>query len=656
MKFYNKFRFTLTRNMLLIGLLPLLFAIISSYMITSDIIREDVERENSVIVQGLQSTISEKMLSVESAMNILASTNYLQSMNPKELEHILLETVEGNNVISQIYIMDLTGMQIYKTSGELADRSDRDYFQKALTGKANYSEVLISGSTGLPIIVRALPIYRDNEIVGVLGASIELSFVSQMLQNIDMDEESYAYIVDKLGVVLAHPDDSLIKEKVSLVELEPVREVIQGKVGTANYIYENDEKFASYSYLELTEWGFIVQTPTRIAFASLNKMITLTFLILLLAIVIIGVGALLIAKSVNRPIKVIETQINKAKNGHLNIQMDSKTLARKDEFGLLANNFSDMIDTIRNLIKESKDLSIQVNDVSYQLSKMTEETRMLSNEITNAIEEIATGAGDQAEESEKSVLLTSSFNKKFKDLQERSSLMLKNVENVIEVNKSSKNKMESLDEASTVNTKTTSKVEKSISDLNEKSSSIAEILATITSISEQTNLLALNASIEAARAGEHGKGFAVVADEIRKLAEGSKTAADEINIIISSIQKDISNTVNLMKDVSESTKFQALSVDEVNKAFNVVDESVVNISINIDTINSYVHELSEDNIQIVDSISNISSVSEETAAASEEVTASVSQQLNSVEEVAEEAKKLQQLAEKLNIEIDKFDI
>lgn len=655
MKFYQKFRFMLTRNMLLIGVIPLLIAMSTSYVATSNNIKKGIDSKNKAIVQGLESTIDEEMKSLESIINILSGTSYVQSMDPTVMEEILLGTVEGNEIISQIYVMEPSGMQIYKTSGELGDRSSRGYFIDGMKGNANYSDVLISGSTGLPIIVRAVPIYDGNTIVGVLGASIDLSFVSQLLTNIELEDGSYAFIVDHSGIVLAHPQIELVTEETDFTHLKPVQEVILEKSGSEEYM-DGEMRLASYTYLERTGWGIVVQIPSKIAFEALNAMVRATVFLLVVAIIMNTLGAFFTAQSVNRPIQVIEGEINKAKNGQLNIQMDPKVLKRKDEFGVLAKNFNDMILEIKSLVQESKGLSIKVNQVSNHLSSMSEETRALSNEITNAVEDIATGAGDQAEESEKSVLLTSTFNEKFQELQERSTIMSQNAEHVIEVNKSSKIKMESLEETSKNATVTTANVEKSIHSLNEKSASIANILETITSISEQTNLLALNASIEAARAGEHGRGFAVVADEIRKLAEGSKEAADEISIIIHSIQGDIKLTVDLMQEVSQSTKSQSLSVDEVNKAFNVINESVNSISENIDAINSYVSELSSENGLIVDAITNISSVSEETAAASEEVTASVTQQLNSVEEVASEAKKLQGLAEQLNEGIDKFEV
>jgi methyl-accepting chemotaxis protein len=110
-----------------------------------------------------------------------------------------------------------------------------------------------------------------------------------------------------------------------------------------------------------------------------------------------------------------------------------------------------------------------------------------------------------------------------------------------------------------------------IASLAERSEEIGKVVSVIQEISEQTNLLALNAAIEAARAGEHGRGFAVVAGEVRRLAERTKSATEEIAGTIRSIQEETHQTLQVME---ESQRAVAIGLDETSKARESLDATI----------------------------------------------------------------------------------
>ena len=113
-----------------------------------------------------------------------------------------------------------------------------------------------------------------------------------------------------------------------------------------------------------------------------------------------------------------------------------------------------------------------------------------------------------------------------------------------------------------------------VSDLVSKIESVNSITDSISQIASQTNLLALNAAIEAARAGEAGKGFGVVADEIRKLAESSKNAVENITTILDEIKKDIMNTSSAMNSAGDAIELQNDTVQTTKETFTSIKTSI----------------------------------------------------------------------------------
>ena len=234
--------------------------------------------------------------------------------------------------------------------------------------------------------------------------------------------------------------------------------------------------------------------------------------------------------------------------------------------------------------------------------------------------------------------------------------MIQTTENVVDANTHGMEKVSELKIKTEMAENANTSIETAVSELDENTQSIDAILNTISDIAVQTNLLALNASIEAARAGEHGRGFAVVAEEIRKLAEESSGAADEIRGIVTSIISDSEKTVKQMKLVKQIGSEQAVAVTNVDESFNTISVAVNEIVGEIREIKNAVEGLISDKDKIVDAIGNISAVSEETAAASEEVNASMEQQTQAVENVAKSAEQLKEIAEALGAELSKFNV
>lgn len=169
----------------------------------------------------------------------------------------------------------------------------------------------------------------------------------------------------------------------------------------------------------------------------------------------------------------------------------------------------------------------------------------------------------------------------------------------------------------------TSSVSEKMTSLAHRSEEIGKVVNVIQEISEQTNLLALNAAIEAARAGEHGRGFAVVAGEVRRLAERTKSATEEIAGTIRSIQDETRSTLELMTDSRTAVEVGMEETARAHRSLEAIIESSRHVEHQINLIATAAHEQTAASSEISESAGDISQLSNETAQGAEETVAAL---------------------------------
>lgn len=625
---------------------------ISSQKASVDNLGEQIGLSVENYLSGFESVI--KALANQSITKDIISNPSAES----ELLRTLDSYVASNSDILYIYMGVEDKRMLMKPDDDLGDYDPRTrdwYIDAKNAGTFIWTDPYYDDTVGEMVVTACQPVYDSaNKFVGVIAADITLNTLNEQTKGIAIGEKGYPIIVDGNYIIMAHQDPAK-------VGTELVTDAIKTALANADegveYSYEENgatkKKYASIYRMGTVDWAVISTLYYDEVQTEVNM---ITMLLVVASLIAIGIGfifVLFFTKRFNRNIKRLLESMQKARTGELNAFSKIKS---SDEIGVLSNYFDATLLDLGKLVGNVQDVSVSLTESSQSLAATSEEVSASADEVAKTVEDIARGAQDQAQDAEKSAMIAKSLSDKFTKLNGYTKDMIESAQNTGAAYAEGIKSVTELSERNAESIRANESIEGVILQLNDRTIEIGTILDSISAISVQTNLLALNASIEAARAGEHGRGFAVVAEEIRKLAEQSSVAADEVKRIVSNIQQDGSESVKSMSMLKNISEKQNEAVKKVIYAFETIKKAYEMISSNIGHIGDAVSGVNEDKERIVSSIENISAVSEETAAASEEVTSSMDQQSYAVEEVAKAAQHLNQISIRLGEEISKFRI
>lgn len=353
-----------------------------------------------------------------------------------------------------------------------------------------------------------------------------------------------------------------------------------------------------------------------------------------------------------RPLRRLQDMAKEISN--YNLTVSPLNLNRNDEIGSLGKSFNQMLENLKGIVGSVSNSADKVADISVVLSDGAKQTEMASQQVAKNIGEIADGTHKQSDHA--TVII-----EMMEDTQSCIDTGHQEIVRTVNKTQSATNTakagqvaiskaIENLGSVTTTVRFATDAIQK----LGRRSDEIGGIVTIISDISNQTNLLALNAAIEAARAGEQGRGFAVVSDEVRKLAEQSNKAAEQISNLIQDIQAETSVTVRTMESNLEAVETQVNIIKEGGQALDQIVANVEETEMDTKHVQEIFSSLRDNAKEVKQAIEKISSIISDAASWSQQVAAAAEEQNATIEEISVNSNELAQMAQDLRVNVSKF--
>lgn len=491
---------------------------------------------------------------------------------------------------------------------------------------------------------------------GLIVVDVNKQKVNDILATVDYDESGIlAFVTPDGKEIISGKNSSDNSDEKIFYGAEFYQSALEAEAKSGAEYVNYKGKSHLFTYAKLGNTGAMVCSlmPNSYITRQARNIGLGTAVISIIAIAAATFTAIVISRGIGKVFNDIITKLKAAAKGDLTVTFETK---RKDEFSILVNEIQNTFSNMKELIRHVTAMSADVSESAEHVAKTSELFLKSTKEISSSMNEIEQGVNQQANDAQECL-------SQMENLSQKIVLVRDNTRDISLVADQAKN---SIDEGTKVtenlNKQTESTIEittdiiKEIELLEEKSISISKIVNVINEIANQTNLLSLNASIEAARAGEYGRGFSVVASEIRKLAEQSQAAVNDIMQTIKSIQEVTKTTVETAKKVEKELMLQGEAVRATTSSFTDINGSVERLMKYLDDITLNVQNIEEARVSTLGAIENISAVLEEVAASTNTVNQTSDDLISSVETLNSAAETLNQNAELLVDRVNKFKI
>ncbi len=643
----------------LLALALTILTVVNSWMVGKDL-RSTLVEGATAVASGTANQVEEWLHGRLDEASVLAKTAVVRSMDWPQTNAFLQDVLVGKSEYEMLWVGDPQG-NLKATTGQSANIADRDYFRLVMeTGKSTVSDAVVSRFSNNLIVVVAAPITdAAGKVVGIFGASVLLDQLDAITVAAKMGS-GYAYIVQRDGMAVTHPDRSLVMQpdksflKSSNTELkQATTRMAAGEAGDASFTLDGSRKLAFFAPIPMANWSLAVTVDESEITAPISMQRRNAILLGSLLLLIAALSAYVMSRSIAAPIiRAADTSL-KIADGDLRERL---TVRGKDEVARLAHGFNTMADRLTVMVQGLDGLSVQVLSSSAILAEAVSQSTESSSQIALTMEELAQAASNNAEQSQQGAEILSELARAINQVAVGSQVAVEASESAREAVDQGAQAIETQQSKMRHNQEATASVSQAITRIAEQSKQIVTMVDVIGSIAQQTNLLALNAAIEAARAGDAGRGFTVVAEEVRKLAEQSNREAQKITVIINEIQTAIAAGVAEVDSARAAVDAQVVAVEATSRAFADVTVTIDRIVLKAQEEAAVAEEMAASTDEVVHAIQGISAGAQQAAAGVEQVSATTQQQAANTSRLQEVAQELKISAEQLKRSVEQFKI
>ncbi|WYP26069.1 methyl-accepting chemotaxis protein [Alkalihalobacillus sp. FSL W8-0930] len=638
-------------------ILPSIIIGFSSYQSASSNIEDKLQSSTTESLSIIDDTISNFIQSQKENIAYIADASDIENgflEEETEEQRILLDTFQNTKAdVEQTFVGTEEGNFMNSpTSFQNPpdyDPRERPWYQTAMDAGQEIilTAPYISASSGEPVTTVAR---TTADGLGVAALNLKLSEITDMLNNITIGEKGYVFLLDQNNMYVSHPTEELGEPAAE--EFLSFQDSVSGKI---DYLYNETEQTLNYLTNEETGWKIVaVMDQAEIQQAS-TPILHTTLLVLVSSLIVGLIVIFFLLRSIVGPISLLTKVAERMSQGDLGTKYEVHP-NRNDEIGRLGKAFEHMRFALSTMLTSVQDKAQHLAASSEELAASTEENTRATEQISDEMQEMATGVETQSERIKQGNTVSIQMAQSVQTVSQRTEQVQNTASNASHLVQDGNKAIQTSVEQMTQIKDTVQELSASVQGLGKSSDEISKVVDVIKSIAEQTNLLALNAAIEAARAGEQGKGFAVVAEQVRKLAEQSAESTQVIGGIIQSIQKETTHTVKKMDESTNQVEKGIEVVHVAGKAFTEMKKFVDEVAMEVAEVSEQTKQMAAGTDQFVKTFNDISTISENTAASTETVSASTQEQLASMEEISASVETLTGLAEELQGLVQQFEV